>query len=58
MPREKSDAHRKAEEAIEQARRSGAKQPSLAGMGLTEGPEALGSLRALQRLYLMDKVAA
>ena len=52
MPQERNDAYRKAEEKIEQARRSGAKQLDLSGMGLTEVPEVLGKLTALRVLDL------
>ena len=54
MPHERSDAYRKAEERIEQARRSGANLLDLSGKGLTEVPEALGKLTALQTLYLFN----
>lgn len=52
MPTGRDDAYREAEEKIEQARRSGAKELDLRGMGLTGVPEALGTLTALQELWL------
>jgi GTPase SAR1 family protein len=47
-------AYREAEERIEAAWRSGAKELLLMGMGLTEVPESLGRLTQLQKLFLGD----
>ena len=54
MPHERSDAYREAEEKIERARRSGAKELFLCSTGLTEVPESLGKLTALQGLSIFN----
>ena len=46
----RDEAYRKAEQKIEEARRSGAKELDLIGMDLTELPESLGQLTQLQKL--------
>jgi len=48
----RDEAYTKAERKIEEARRSGAPQLRLGGMGLTELPESLGQLTQLQSLIL------
>ena len=48
----RDEAHREAEEKIEQARRDGAAILVLGGMGLTELPESLSHLTQLQSLHL------
>ena len=48
----RDEAYRAAEQEIEAARRSGAKELDLSQMQLTELPEALGQLSQLQGLYL------
>jgi internalin A len=48
----RDEAYRKAEEKIEEARRSRAKELDLNRMGLTELPESLGQLMQLQSLNL------
>ena len=58
MPHERSDAYRNAEKRIEKARRERAKELDLSNMGLTEVPEALWKLTALERLYLANNQLA
>ena len=48
----RDEAYRKAEQKIEAARRSGAKELDLGRMRLTELPESLGQLTQLRSLYL------
>ncbi len=48
----RDEAYIKAEQEIEAARRSGAKELDLSGMNLTELPGSLGQLTQLERLHL------
>ncbi len=50
----RDEAYREAEQQIEEARQSGAKELALHGMLLTELPESLGQLTQLQSLYLSN----
>ena len=45
----RDEAYRKAEEKIEEAKRTGAVDFSLSGMKLTELPESLGQLTKLKK---------
>ncbi|MBE9210815.1 leucine-rich repeat domain-containing protein [Nostoc sp. LEGE 06077] len=49
---ERDEAYREAEQRIEQARRKGAVELDLSGMGLTELPEEIASVTQLQTLNL------
>jgi Leucine-rich repeat (LRR) protein len=48
------EAYREAEQRIEAARESGATELDLSGLGLTELPDSIANLTALQTLDLTD----
>ena len=52
-----TDPQREAEARIERARRTGAVELSLSGLGLTSRPESLGNLTQLESLDLLDVAA-